>query len=121
MIAVPIWYVIVTLLGLIAWPLIFRLAPGLPDRGYTFSRALGLMLTGYLFWLLGSLGFLQNTVGGIIFCVLIVLGVALWAYFSRPDKDVSLRSWLSDHRRMVLVAELLFAVGLLGWTIFRAY
>jgi len=121
MLVVLIWYVVVTLLGLIAWPLIFRLAPGLPDRGYTFSRALGLMLTGYIFWLLGSLGFLQNTVGGIIFCLLIVFGVALWAYFSRPDKDVSLRSWLSDHRRMVLIAELLFVIGFLGWAIFRAY
>ena len=62
------WYFIITAIGLAAFPLAFRLLPGLPDRGYTASRALGLLLTGYLFWLSDSLGLLNNSVGGILVC-----------------------------------------------------
>src|SRR5687767_12398458 len=121
MIVVLSWYVAITLLGAVAWPLIFRLAPGLPDRGYTFSRALGLMLTGYVFWLLGSLGFLRNSVGGIIFSALIVLGFAWWVYLTRSDRGETLSGWLLTHKRTVLIAELLFATAFLGWAIVRSY
>src|SRR5687768_3296736 len=121
MIAVLSWYVAVTLLGAAAWPLLFRLAPGLPDRGYTLSRALGLMLTGYVFWLLGSLGFLRNSVGGIIFSALIVASLAGWAYLTRPDRSETLTGWLQSHGRTVLIAELLFAIAFVGWAIVRSY
>jgi YYY domain-containing protein len=121
MIPVISWYIAITLLGAVAWPLLFRLAPGLPDRGYTLSRALGLMLTGYVFWLLGSLGFLRNSVGGIIFSALIVSGFAGWAYLTRPDHTETLSGWLADHGRTVLIAELLFAIAFLGWAIVRSH
>ena len=49
--------------------------PGCHDRGYTVSRAFGLLLWGYLFWLLSSLGVLPNTGGGILTAfLLLVLG-----------------------------------------------
>jgi YYY domain-containing protein len=121
MITVLSWYVVITLLGALAWPLLFRLVPGLPDRGYTLSRALGLMLTGYVFWLLGSLGFLRNTLGGIIFSALVVFGFAWWAYLTRSDHSETMRGWLKTHQRTVLVAELLFAIAFLGWVIVRSY
>jgi hypothetical protein len=66
------------------------------------------MLVGYVFWLLGSLGFLGNTVGGILFSMLIVAGLGLWAYLSRSDRVSTLQSWFLSHSLMVPVAELLF-------------
>ncbi len=59
-----IWYATVTALGLLAWPLVFRLLPGLPDRGYSLSRTLGLLLVGYVYWMLVSVGILNNSPGG---------------------------------------------------------
>lgn len=115
------WYLVITAIGWLAWPLAFRLLPGLPDRGYTFSRALGLLLTGYVFWLLTSLGLLQNTTGGILFALLIVLGISLWAYRALPDRDDTLGEWLAERRSLVIIAELLFLVAFFGWTIVRAY
>jgi YYY domain-containing protein len=115
------WYVAITLFGWLAWPLIFRIAPGLPDRGYTVSRALGLMLVGYVFWLLGSLGFLRNTVGGILFSALLVLSLSIWAYLSRPDRTDSLRSWIADHRSMLITAEVIFLLAFAAWAAFRAF
>src|SRR5688500_16523655 len=121
MIAFLSWYIAITLLGWLAWPLIFRFGPGLPDRGYTVSRALGLMLVGYVFWLLGSLGFLRNTVGGILFAALLILSLSIWAHLSRPDRADSLRSWIKANRSMLITAEILFLVAFAAWTVFRAF
>ena len=116
-----VWYLLVTIFGLLAWPLAFRLLPGLPERGYTLSRALGLLLTGYVFWLLGSLGLLHNTAGGVLFSLLIVAGLSLWAYATRPDKADSLLNWLKDHIRLVITSEALFLLAFAGWAVVRAY
>ena len=59
-----LWYIIISSLGLLTFPLAYTLLPALADRGYAFSRALGWLLWGYTFWMLGSLGVLQNNVGG---------------------------------------------------------
>ena len=58
--------------GLAALPLCFQLFRHLPDRGYTFSKALGLLAAGWVFWFLGSVGFLRNDAPGVIFAVLVV-------------------------------------------------
>jgi YYY domain-containing protein len=116
------WYIITTVIGLAAFPLAFRLLPGLADRGYTVSRALGLLLTGYLFWLSGSLGLLNNSVGGILLCGLVMAGVGLWIYFSQSgDDDDHLLSWVSGHRRFITTAELLYLLAFVGWAVVRAY
>ena len=60
------WYVAVAVAGLAALPLAFRLFHRLPDRGYGLARLLGLLLIGYAFWFLGSLGFLRNDADGLV-------------------------------------------------------
>ncbi len=121
MTAVISWYLIVMAFGWLAWPLAFRLLPGLADRGYSFSRALGLLLTGFVFWLWGSLGLLQNTVGGILFSALLVLGASLWAYLGCSEQDDTLRRWLKSHWGVVVTGETLFLIAFAGWAVVRAY
>src|SRR5438093_170571 len=51
-----IWWLVAQTFGLAGLPLagfVFRV---LPDRGYAFAKALGLLLTGYLAWLIAMLG-----------------------------------------------------------------
>jgi YYY domain-containing protein len=50
------WWLVIQILGLIALPLTMFLFRFLPDRGYAFSKTLGLLLTGYGAWLLAMLG-----------------------------------------------------------------
>ena len=52
MTAFLLWYILVTLLGWLAFPLAYHIFPALTDRGYTLARALGLLIWGYVFWLL---------------------------------------------------------------------
>ncbi|MFU8772707.1 MAG: hypothetical protein ACNA8H_09845, partial [Anaerolineales bacterium] len=62
-----LWYLVISLVGWGTFPLAYRLLPGLPDRGYTLSRALGLLISGYIFWILVSFRLLDNNAGGVLF------------------------------------------------------
>lgn len=57
-------YVVVQLITVAALPLALRFFAALPDRGYAFARLLGILLTGYLFWIGYSVGLLRNDIGG---------------------------------------------------------
>ncbi|MCU0514053.1 MAG: DUF2298 domain-containing protein [Anaerolineae bacterium] len=113
------WWLLVTLAGLAALPLCLRLLGSLPDRGYTLARAVGLLLTGFVFWLLASLGLLRNTPGSILLAWLIVLAAGVLLLL-RGD-PVPWRDYWRANRRVIIVAELLFLGLFLGWTLFRAY
>ena len=54
--AVPIWLLMLELIGLAAFPLCWLLLPGLADRGYAVARILGLAVVAYLAWLAASIG-----------------------------------------------------------------
>lgn len=112
------WWLLATLAGTAVLPLSLRVLGGLPDKGYTLARAAGLLLVGFVFWFLGSLGFLQNTPGSILLSWLLVLAISLAIYLKSP---VNLRSWWAENRRVVIAAELLFIVLLVGWAVYRAH
>ena len=115
------WWFLLQLFGLVGLPLAFRLLGNLPDRGYAMARPLGLLLSGYLLWLGGSLGFWQNSVGGILIAMLLVAAAGVWLYRGRRDTTVSLWSWLRAHRTYWLAVEILFALALAAWAVYKAY
>ena len=86
--AVIVFYLFVTLLGWLCYPLVRMALPGLSDRGYPFSKLAGLLILAWVVWILGSFGvpFTRATILmvllglGVIFGVLIVLQHdRLWA------------------------------------------
>jgi YYY domain-containing protein len=117
------WYLTLTLLGWLTFPLAFRLFPALADRGYSLSRALGLLVWGYVFWLLTSLGVSQNDVGGLLLGLLVLTGLSVWALSfadsrqrrAEDDKIVSglssIVGWVKHNRRYVISVEILFIVA----------
>jgi len=109
------WYLVLQLYGLAALPLTLRFLRHLPGRGYAFARPLGLLVGGWLFWLLSTFGWFPNTSGAVL-AVLVVLascGVALWF---RASDGSSLPSW-----RHILAVELLLVASFVGWCAVRAY
>ncbi|MGD9099099.1 MAG: DUF2298 domain-containing protein, partial [Anaerolineae bacterium] len=120
-IAVLIWWVLVQIFGLAALPLAFRLFRRLPDRGYGVSKALGLLLVSYLFWLLGILGFLRNDDGSAIFSLVVVAGAAALFYHARAGSSQdSLSTWLRANWKLVLLTEIVFALAFGSWAVYRA-
>lgn len=112
-----LWYFALSLLGLATFPLAYFLLPGLADRGYAFSRALGLLVWGYAYWMLGSLGVLRNDPGGLVFALIVLLALSGWAA-TRIGVDGFLE-WWARQRGAVLVAELLFLAAFVGMAYLR--
>ena len=113
------WYLAIAAGGLLALPLAFKFFRHLPDRGYTFTKPLGLLTIGYVFWLLGSLGFLRNDVPGMLFAAAVVGGFGVW-WLGREGL-AGLRAWLREQAAMALAVELLFLAAFALMAVVRAY
>jgi YYY domain-containing protein len=115
------WYLLVSLLGLLTFPLAWRLFPALADRGYSLSRALGLLLWGFVFWLMVSLGIIQNDGGGLGLSLVLVLGLSGWAFWKTiVNRKSSIVNWLHSNRRVVIATEVLFFLAFAAWAFVRA-
>ncbi|MGZ6316952.1 MAG: DUF2298 domain-containing protein, partial [Anaerolineales bacterium] len=118
------WYIIITLLGWLTFPLVYSLFPALADRGYSLARAAGLLLWGYAFWLLASLGLLQNNVGGVLFGLLVLVALSAFSYFFPSSKAASRTSeiiaWLRSNLRVVISVEVLFLLAFAFLAFLRA-
>jgi YYY domain-containing protein len=127
MVAFLSWYIVITILGWLTFPLAYRLFPALTDRGYVLSRALGLLIWGYIFWLFASLGIAQNDIGGLLLGLVVLVGLSVWAVIIDNQQSIidnpivnrpwSIVNWLRENRRLVLTTELLFLVAfaLMAW------
>ncbi|MBE2182322.1 MAG: hypothetical protein IAE89_02745 [Anaerolineae bacterium] len=113
------WWLLVTVAGLAALPLVMRLLGGLPDKGYTLSKASGVLLVAFIYWLLGILGFLKNSTGGMLLAWVIVLVIGLIAYFHGPRID--LRAWWRENRALIIAAELLFIALFVFWAAVQSH
>ena len=111
------WLITVELIGLAAFPLAFYLLPRLADRGFTLSKPLGILLVSYLFWLLGLAHI--PTVQPIAIA-LVLLIAALSAYIAYRNFD-ALREFIVREWRTIVIAEAIFLVFFIGWTLFRSY
>lgn len=109
------WYLVVTLCGLAALPLAARLFARTPGDGIVFARPLGILLTGYVFWLGYAFGLLRNEAGGAWLSLAIV--AALSIYLGRDR----LREWRSFDWRGALIGELIFLSTFAIWALVRAY
>ncbi|MCU0494706.1 MAG: DUF2298 domain-containing protein, partial [Chloroflexaceae bacterium] len=116
------WWLVIQALGLLALPLTNFLFRFLPDRGYAFSKAFGLLLTGYGAWLIAMLG-IAPFGAPLLAVVALAVGVAGWLATrtknreSRTEgnkRDLVLGSWFSVLSwRTLLAYELLFLGALL--------
>jgi len=111
------WYIVILVGGWLTFPLSYRLFSKLPDRGYTLSRVLGLLLWGFIFWILCSLGVLQNHPGGIIFSLMLLILLSVWAGWGKWGE---MWAWVKAHRRLIVMAESVFLISVLFLTIVRA-
>ena len=116
------WYILATLLGWLTFPLAYHLFPALKDRGYTLSRALGLLIWGYAFWLLASFRIAQNDIGGLLLGLLVLAGLSVWAItnYPLPITTSPILSFLKSNRSLLITTELLFFIAFAFMTFVRA-
>ncbi|MGB8644522.1 MAG: DUF2298 domain-containing protein [Anaerolineae bacterium] len=115
-----LWWALLVLLGLAAFPIAFRFFKYLPDRGYPFIKPLALLLVAYPFWLLTSLGLLQNTFGAAALTVFLLAALA-WGYgFWKRDAESPL-TWLRRNWQHTVIVEAVFAIAFLAFAYYRAF
>lgn len=112
------WYLVISVIGLVGTPIIFRFLPHLTSRGYALARPLGLLIWGYLFWLLGSLGILQNDLGGVMVAFSLLLAVSIWSCSKGQWREMIV--WLRENKKTVLTMETLFLAAFVLWAVVRA-
>jgi uncharacterized membrane protein len=111
-----LWLLTVEALGLAAFPLTARLFQGFPDRGYGLSKAMGLLLVGFLNFWLGNVLSLANypLLLWILAVLLVPAGVVAqrgrWPGQGEPRRTL----W-----RAILVEEVIFLVAFAAWTTVR--
>jgi YYY domain-containing protein len=110
--AVLAWWLVLSLFGWLAWPLIYPIMGGLRDRGFGLACALGWLLIGWTHWIGVSLGLWQNRawlVGLIVAAWGVVALVAWWT-----QRDSMARFWAA-RRRLLLAEEAVFGLVFLAF------
>ncbi len=108
---VIVFYFFVTLLGWLAFPLIQPAFAGLKDKGYAFSKLIGLLLFSWIAFSLGSAGVaVTRKLLWIVFAFIALLGI-IRAVLCRKD----LVGIVSENWKQFLVIE---AIGLVAFLFF---
>ncbi len=114
--AVLLWWLAIAGMGWAAWPLLFPLVRGLPDRGYGLARMAGWLLIGWVHWMAVSLGLWQNRLAPIALVYGALVAAGLLAY--RTQRAAFGRFW-DAHRRGLLAEETVFGAAYLAFVVIR--
>lgn len=115
---VIIWWLLVTVLGWLALPLSVRVFGAWPAGGYSLSKALGVLLFGWLAFNLSEWGVMRFTQSGLwsLLAVLAVLGtLGVWRH------RTAAKAWVKAHRSEILFSEGVFAAAFLYFVLVRAF
>ncbi len=112
------WYLAISIVGWVSLPIVFKLLPNLASKGFALARPLGLLVWGYLFWLLCSLGVLQNNTGGVVLAFILLIALSVWS--CSKGRLQELIAWIKDNKKTIIVMEVLFLAAFAFWTIVRA-
>ena len=111
------WLIAVELIALAVFPLAYHLLPSLRDRGYSVSKPLGLLLIGYVSWILSQVHLVPSTRISLSAMVLALACVSGWLAWRRRADLLLL---LKKEWRVIALAEAVFLVFFVVWTLYRA-
>ena len=113
-----LWLITVEAVGLVAFPLGYYLLPRLRDRGYSLSKPFGILLIGYLSWILSVLHIVPSVQLAIVALLVVAAGPSAWyAWVVRKE----LKRFFIRERTAIILGEALFLAVFLGWVAYRAY
>lgn len=115
-----IWWAVILVLGLMLFPLSATVFSTFNDKGYLFSKALGIAVSSYAVWLLSFLKIVKiNALG----CWSVLLGCGLIVFFLFYKKArISLTGIKKgDVLPWIFIGESLFLFSLSFWTYLRGF
>jgi YYY domain-containing protein len=109
---VLVWLLLVEVLGLVTFPLSFLVFRSLKDRGYIFSKTLGVLLLAWITWILVSAGLATFSRAAILASLLLI--AACSGLIVRRKREELLSFW-QEHRYLIVINEVLFLLFFLGF------
>ncbi len=110
--AVICWYLVITLLGLLNYPLVRKVFKDLPDKGYPLVRISGIVLLAYFTWLVASIGGQFSRLTIFLVIVALLLLNSYLVYRNRDEIGLELRSRWKYYLAVEIVSLLLFGLML---------
>ena len=112
-----IWWTGILVSGFVFMPAGMKLFKSFNDKGFLFSKALGILSATYLLWLLSSLKILPFTTFAALACMF-VIGFTLYILLKWGSE---LKTFFKTpaNRRTIFLEEALFFICLLFWTMLR--
>jgi len=109
------FYLLVTFLGLISYPIIRLALPGLADHGYPLVKLAGLLILAFFVWILGSVGvsFSVTTILVVLGVFILISGVFVFLQRQKLWED------LKENWRYFLIVEILALIAFIFFLFVR--
>ncbi len=111
-----IWWLALVVITIITWPIAYGVFGNLRDRGYGFSKALGLILVAWIAWMLTRLPFLINNLLPLALALAFLLLLSWWLWKRNGEE---MRAFWRAHRKLILLSEGIFAGAFLLFVFIR--
>ncbi len=116
------WWLLIFLIGIIFLPLAFSVFKNFFDKGYIFSKILGIIIVSYSIFLLGVLRIIPFSFANSV--VILIFFAALNISFIIRDKNGGLKTFLKkikEHRTIFIFEEILFTLCFLLWCYVKSF
>ena len=110
------WLLVVEGFALLAFPIAFVVFRPLPDRGWLFAKALGLLLVGLIVWLLASFQWMGFSQASVSVAVVVLFFVSVLVVAKQRD---AIKEFLVLHWKALTIAEVVFIAAFLAFLVIR--
>lgn len=112
-----VWLIVLEILGLLGFLISFRAFSRLSDRGYCFSKPVGLLLISILTWFLGLTHVLPNMLVSVLVALIILL---VLSFSSIRNHTSEFLEYVGKNLKTILIFELLFIIVFVIFAISRS-
>ncbi|KKS97733.1 MAG: hypothetical protein UV73_C0005G0010 [Candidatus Gottesmanbacteria bacterium GW2011_GWA2_43_14] len=111
--AILVWWLTFLIVGTIFLPLTLTLFKRFADRGYIFSKVLGILFTSYIIWLFGSLHLLPF-IKISLFLILLLMAIVNLIIYGRNKESSGYWPW-----KWMIIEEIFFLAAIVFWSFVR--
>lgn len=105
-------------LGILIFPIIFKIFWKLPDRGYAFTKLFSLVLWVYIIWLIGSLSGNLNVV---LTSSIILTSIGLVSFITLYYNYKYILNYIKKQYVMIIAFDLCFLIIFASWILIRNF
>ncbi len=131
-----IWYVWIQVIATVGWLVSRSWLGSLPSSGYGASKALGVLLVGYVYWAAITFGLARNGAGAALLAIVVIAMVGTWLQSRHPRaqqqplgialsfgarSDALRRTFALSLTPAQMATEVVFAVAFIACAVYRSY